>query len=213
MSKHVKLAGSLFALITMIFVPAAVAKPVTNYTHYLIAGESAEGIYRAMLRRGPHVGGAKAYASTRMEPTILAQTEQGANSCRISQFKINMTFTIQLPQLRKSAHVDPTLRKSFDRFYEFAKKHEETHRAIWLKCAAEAEAKVSHVTAKTCSEAEAQGLKIVEDVASDCDARHLAFDAAEQKRLVNHPFIKQVLKKGKVVAVLPDVASRKKGTF
>jgi predicted secreted Zn-dependent protease len=124
-----------------------------------------------------------------------------------------MTFTIQLPQLRKSAHVDPTLRKSFDRFYEFAKKHEETHRAIWLKCAAEAEAKVSHVTAKTCSEAEAQGLKIVENVASDCDARHLAFDAAEQKRLVNHPFIKQVLKKGKVVAVLPDVASRKKGTF
>jgi predicted secreted Zn-dependent protease len=197
----------------MIFAPAALAKPVTNYTHYLIAGESAEGLYRAMLRRGPHVGGAKAYASTRMEPTISAQTEQGTNSCRISQFKINMTFTIQLPQLRKSANVDPSLRKSFDRFYEFAKKHEETHRAIWLKCAAEAEAKVSHITAKTCPEAEAQGLRIVEDVASQCDARHLAFDAAEQKRLVNHPFIKQVLRKGRIVAELPAVALSKKRAF
>ena len=212
MSKHVRLAGSLFALISMIITPAASAKPVTNYTHYLIAGESAEGIYRAMLRRGPHVGGAKAYASTRMEPTISAQTVKGANSCRIGQFKINMTFTIQLPQLKKSANVDPTLRKSFNRFYEFAKKHEETHRTIWLKCAAEAEAKVTRVTAKTCSEAEAQGLKIVEDIASECDARHLAFDASEQRRLVNHPFIKQVLRKGGVAALHP-VGLKSKSTF
>ena len=114
---------------------------------------------------------------------------------------------------RKSANVNPTLRKSFNRFYEFAKKHEETHRAIWLKCAAEAEAKVSRVVAKTCSEAEAQGLKIVEDIAGKCDARHLAFDASEQKRLVNHPFIKQVLKKGRVIASLPVVASRKTRAF
>jgi predicted secreted Zn-dependent protease len=213
MSRHVRLAGSFCALITMLLAPAAIAKPVTNYTHYLIAGESAEGIYRAMLRRGPHVGGAKAYASTRMEPTISAQTVEGTNSCRIGQFKINMTFTIQLPQLRKSANVNPTLRKSFNRFYEFAKKHEETHRAIWLKCAAEAEGKVTRVVAKTCSDAEAQGLKIVESIASKCDARHLAFDAAEQKRLVNHPFIKQVLRKGRVIASLPAVGSRKTRAF
>jgi len=209
MSKHIRLAGSFFALITMIIAPAAIAKPVTNYTHYLIAGESAEGIYRAMLRRGPHVGGAKAYASTRMEPSISAQTVKGTNNCRIGQFKINMTFTIQLPQLRKSADVDPALRKSFNRFYEFAKKHEETHRSIWLKCAAEAEAKVTRVMAKTCPEAEAAGLRIVEQVASECDARHVAFDNAEQRRLVNHPFIKQVLRKGKVAA-LPTVGLKKK---
>jgi predicted secreted Zn-dependent protease len=209
MSKHIRLAGSIFALITMIIAPAAMAKPVTNYTHYLIAGESAEGIYRAMLRRGPHVGGAKAYASTRMEPSISAQTMKGANSCRIGKFTINMTFTIQLPQLRKSANIDPSLRKSFNRFYEFAKKHEETHRSIWLKCAAEAETKVARVTARTCSEAEAAGLRIVEQVASRCDARHLAFDNAEQRRLVNHPFIKQVLRKGRVAA-LPGTGSKKK---
>jgi predicted secreted Zn-dependent protease len=192
----------------MIFAPVALAKPVTNYTHYLIAGESPETIYRAMLKRGPHVGGSKAYASTRMEPNISAKTVSGANSCRIDQFRINMTFTIQLPQLRKSANIDPELRRSFNRFYEFAKKHEETHRSIWLKCAAEAEAKVNRVTAKTCSEAEARGLQIVDEIAQRCDARHIAFDQSEQRRLVNHPFIKQVLKKGRVAAL--PVSTRKK---
>ena len=41
---------------------------------------------------------------------------------------------------------------SFDRFYAFAKRHEETHRAIWLQCAAEAEALAGGVAAATCAE-------------------------------------------------------------
>lgn len=173
------------------------AKPVTNYTHYLIAGESAEGLYRSMLRKGPHVGGGKAYASTKMVPEVSAKTVETGSGCRIRDFQVNMTFTIRLPQLKKSGNIDPGLRKSFSRFYEFAKKHEETHRTIWLKCAAEAEAKVNNVTAKSCPEAEARGLAIVEQVARQCDARHVAFDEAEQKRLVSHPFIKQVLARQK----------------
>src|SRR5688572_10994648 len=212
MSRHVRLAGSFCALITMLLAPAAQAKPVTNYTHYLIAGESAEGLYRSMLRKGPHVGGGKAYASTKMVPDVSAKTVDTGKGCRIQNFQVNMTFTIRLPQLKKSAKVDADLRKSFSRFYEFAKKHEETHRSIWLKCAAEAEAQVNKVTAKTCSEAETRGLAIVEKVAQRCDLRHVAFDDAEQKRLVNHPFIKQVLARNKkrVVAVHTSSAKKKK---
>lgn len=212
MSINMRLAGSIFALISIAIVPTAEAKPVTNYTHYLIAGESAESLYRSMLRKGPHVGGGKAYASTKMVPAISAKTVQTGTGCRIENFQVDMTFTIRLPQLRKSASVDPSLRKSFSRFYEFAKKHEETHRSIWLKCAAEAEAQVNKVMAKTCSEAETRGLAIVEKVAQRCDLRHVAFDDAEQKRLVNHPFIKQVLARNKkrVVAVHTSSAKKKK---
>jgi len=188
-----RLAGSIFALISIAIVPAAHSKPITNYTHYLIAGESAAGLYRSMLRKGPHVGGGKAYASTKMEPQISANTVASGGGCHIENFKVNMTFTIRLPQLKKAAKVDPVLRTSFSRFYEFAKKHEETHRSIWLKCAAEVEAQVNKVRAKTCPQAEARGLAIVEEAAKRCDARHIAFDAAEQRRLVKHPFIKQVL--------------------
>jgi predicted secreted Zn-dependent protease len=156
MLTHTRLAGPICALISVILVPVAQAKPITNYTHYLIAGESAESLYRAMLRRGPHVGGGKAYASTKMVPEVSAKTVETGGGCRIQDFKVNMTFTIRLPQLKKSATVDATLRKSFSRFYEFAKKHEETHRTIWLKCAAEAEARVNTIKAKTCPDAEAR---------------------------------------------------------
>jgi predicted secreted Zn-dependent protease len=210
MSNHTWLAGLICALVSMILVPVVQAKPVTNYTHYLIAGESAEGLYRSMLRKGPHVGGGKAYASTKMVPEVSAKTIDTSNGCRIQNFQVNMTFTIRLPQLKKSAKVDADLRKSFSRFYEFAKKHEETHRSIWLKCSAEAEAQVNKVRAKTCLEAEERGLAIVEAVAKQCDARHVAFDEAEQKRLVHHPFIKQVLARQKKKAVAQAGLSKKR---
>jgi len=163
-----------------------------------------------MLRRGPHVGGGKAYASTKMVPEVSAKTVETGGGCRIQDFKVNMTFTIRLPQLKKSATVDATLRKSFSRFYEFAKKHEETHRTIWLKCAAEAEARVNTIKAKTCPDAEARGLAIVEEVARQCDARHVAFDEAEQKRLVNHPFIKQILARQKKAVAEAGLSKKRK---
>jgi predicted secreted Zn-dependent protease len=210
MLTHTRLAGPICALISVILVPVAQAKPITNYTHYLIAGESAESLYRAMLRRGPHVGGGKAYASTKMVPEVSAKTVETGGGCRIQDFKVNMTFTIRLPQLKKSATVDATLRKSFSRFYEFAKKHEETHRTIWLKCAAEAEARVNTIKAKTCPDAEARGLAIVEEVARQCDARHVAFDEAEQKRLVNHPFIKQILARQKKAVAEAGLSKKRK---
>jgi predicted secreted Zn-dependent protease len=212
MSINMRLAGSIFAFISMAIVSQAHGKPTTNYTHYLIAGESAEGLYRSMLRKGPHVGGGKAYASTKMVPEVSARTVQTGKGCRIENFHVNMTFTIRLPQLKKSSNLDPSLRKSFTRFYEFAKKHEETHRSIWLKCAAEAKAQVNKVKAKSCSDAEARGLAIVEEVAKRCDARHVAFDVAEQRRLVDHPFIKQVIARHKkrTVTAHAGAAKRKK---
>lgn len=210
MLTHTRLAGPVCALISMFLVPVAQAKPITNYTHYLIAGESAESLYRSMLRRGPHVGGGKAYASTKMVPEVSAKTVETGGGCRIQDFKVNMTFTIRLPQLKKSATVDATLRKSFSRFYEFAKKHEETHRTIWLKCAAEAEARVNTIKAKTCPDAEERGLAIVEEVARQCDARHVAFDEAEQKRLVNHPFIKQILARQKKAVAEAGLSKKRK---
>jgi len=210
MPTYTRLAGPVCALISMFLVPVAQAKPITNYTHYLIAGESAESLYRSMLRRGPHVGGGKAYASTKMVPEVSAKTVETGGGCRIQDFKVNMTFTIRLPQLKKSATVDATLRKSFSRFYEFAKKHEETHRTIWLKCAAEAEARVNTIKAKTCPDAEERGLAIVEEVARQCDARHVAFDEAEQKRLVNHPFIKQILARQKKAVAEAGLSKKRK---
>lgn len=180
-----------FVALISLMIPAS-AQSITNYSHYFIAGESIVTLYQSMIRRGPHVGSGKAFASVRMEPKVSATTKSTQGSCRIDQFKIDMTFTIVLPQLNSLESVNDDVRNSFGRFYEFAKKHEETHRAIWLKCASETEAIVLQVKAQSCAETETQSLKLVEEMASQCDARHAAFDISERARLANHPFMSAV---------------------
>lgn len=185
-------------LICVFLVPASIAEarpPITKYSFYSINGKTIEGLYQQMIRRGPHVGGGKAYASTKMDPQVEAVTASNGDVCRIARFNINMTFTINLPRLDNASQVNPAVRKSFDNFYAFAKKHEEHHRAIWLGCAAEAVAQVKTIAARNCNDAESQGLQIVQKMARVCDARHLAFDISEQKRLANHPFIRAVFAK------------------
>jgi predicted secreted Zn-dependent protease len=189
---------------------SAAAKPLTNYVHYLIVGSSAEGLYKSMISNGPLVGGGKAYASTRMDPKVSATTVATRDSCRIDTFQLDMTFTIKLPQLKDASAVDSASRKNFDRFYEFARKHEEGHRSIWLACAEEAEALAVEVTAKTCSEAEAKALSIVDEVAKRCDLKHAAYDAVEKAKLFNHPFIKQVVIKQHALELLKQTAESPK---
>lgn len=185
--------GAIFALLAACFGPQAWAQPVTSYVHYLVTGQSAQSLFESMLSNGPRVGGGKAYASTRMDPNVSASTVAVGGQCRVSSFKMEMTFTIRLPQLQDDRSIDPVLRKSFNRFYEFARQHEERHREIWLECAAEAEALATGVTATTCAEAEARSLRIVEEVSKRCDSRHAEFDSGEQKQLTKHPFMKQAL--------------------
>jgi predicted secreted Zn-dependent protease len=186
----------------------------TKYRYYTIGGSSVDGVYKEMLRRGPHVGGGKAYASTKMDPQVEAVTANDGDRCRIASFKINMTFTINLPKLQGSSALDASTRRSFDNFLAFARKHEERHRSIWLGCAAQAEAQIKNVSAATCGQAEAKGLAIMQKVANACDRKHAAFDASEQTKLAKHPFIRAVMARGKKVprneVALPAAVLRKK---
>jgi predicted secreted Zn-dependent protease len=166
----------------------------TKYTYYLIAGESAASLHLSMLRQGPRVQGGHAYASTRMEPNITLQTRREGDICRVEHFKLNMKFTIRLPKLKKSAALNPEVRRSFESFYRSAKQHEETHRSIWLKCGREIEALAQTITGSSCSEAEAIAFHIFKDMAQSCDEQQLVFDAGEQQRIARHPFIRLLSK-------------------
>jgi len=52
--------------------PAALAKPksTTQYKYYPVSGDSAVDLYIAMMKRGPHVNGDQAYASTTATQTL-----------------------------------------------------------------------------------------------------------------------------------------------
>jgi predicted secreted Zn-dependent protease len=167
-------------------------KATTKYSYYTISGSSAVDLYNAMIRRGPHVNGSKAYASTSASSSQQGILEQG-KSCRVKNYKFSIDFTIRLPKFANEAKLPSETRKRWRAFSAFLRQHEETHRKIWLDCGTDLEAKIATIRAKDCNAADRQAAKMWDQMRASCARRHAVFDATEQKRLLKHPFVKLVL--------------------
>lgn len=166
----------------------------TRYTFYMVGGDTAQDVYSAMLRKGPRVNGAKAYAATSATTTQDGRLLQGA-SCSIGDYRLKLDFTIKLPKIKNEAVLPPADRKRWQQFAVFLKKHEETHRSIWMSCAADLETQVKTIKAKTCADADLKAQKLWDKMRSACSKKHVAFDAAEQRKLMQHPFVRLVYKR------------------
>jgi predicted secreted Zn-dependent protease len=184
----------LFWMLPILFSANAYASD-TEYTYYLIAGKSADDLHFSMSQKGPQIYGGRAYASATVEPKVTLRTRQQGGTCRIADFKIHMKFTIRLPKLKKSANLSSEVRKSFQQFYQSAKQHEETHRAIWQDCARETEGLAREVRAGSCSDSEEMAYEIYHQIGQECHERQMAFEATEYERLSQHPFIKLLSKR------------------
>lgn len=174
----------------------AFAKPVetTRYTYYAIGGDTAAEIYESMMRKGPKVNGAKAYAATSATTTQDGKLLQGA-SCKVQDYRLKLDFVIKLPKIRNEKALPAADRKRWQQFSSFLKAHEETHREIWMGCAADLERQVKAIKARSCDEADRRATQLWDKIRAACDRKHKAFDAAEQKRLMAHPFVKMVYKR------------------
>lgn len=172
----------------------ALAKPksTTQYKYYTISGDSAVELYIAMMKRGPHVNGDQAYASTTATQTLDGRFMR-TNSCRLHDMNLSFQFTIRLPKLSSTKGLSKTTRDRWQEFSQFLRKHEETHRSIWLACATDFEKRAMAVKASTCESADAEIARLADTARISCNKKHDAFDSAEQKRVAKHPFVKQVL--------------------
>jgi predicted secreted Zn-dependent protease len=164
----------------------------TKYVYYKVSGDSAAGVYVSMLKRGPHVKGERAYAATSAESSQRGKLEL-KNSCRIIDYQYSIDFVIRLPKLTGEGSLSPSARARWQQFSGFLRKHEETHRSIWIGCANNIEARVRALRGRSCDEVDRKAQAIREQVQNACNRKHMAFDAAEQKRLAKHPFVKMVL--------------------
>lgn len=175
----------------------AQAKPVhsTKYTYYSIAGNSPGAIYTSLIKRGPRVGGVKAYASTTAVSSQAGQMHQG-QFCEIKNYKFNIDFTIKLPKLQNEAALTGVTRSEWKNFSAFLKVHEETHRSIWLSCAAALEANIRAVRTPNCKAADAKATALWNKMKASCAKKQVAFDAQQQRALMRQPFVQLVLKRG-----------------
>lgn len=184
------------ALALLILAGSASAKPVdrTTYSYYAISGNTAVAIYNAMLRKGPRVDGAKAYAATSATTTQDGKLIQ-QSTCQIADYRLKLDFVIKLPKIRNEAVLPAADRGRWRQFQSFLKTHEETHRSIWLGCAANLERQVKAIHAKSCKDADRQAAALWNKMRAACSRKHEAFDTAEQKKLLRHPFMSLILKR------------------
>lgn len=193
---HTSLYISAVFMACLAAAPDANSQPefTTKYVYYAIGGNTPLEIYRSMLKRGPRVDGAKAYAATSAESAQSGKLQQG-DTCHIEDYRLRIDFEIKLPRIKNEKILSSGDQSRWQEFARFLKKHEETHRSIWLACAAELETKIHTLKATTCAEVEKKSQSLWEATRKACSKKHDAFDAAEQKKLMQRPFVKLVYKK------------------
>jgi predicted secreted Zn-dependent protease len=174
---------------------AAEAKPTekTRYKFYNITGDTPVEIYTAMIKRGPDVNGVNAYASTSATSSQNGRLVLQGKSCRVDGYNFNIEFTINLPKLKNEAALNGQTAAKWGQFKSFLKVHEETHKSIWMNCARDLEVKVRGLRTNDCKVLDKKATSLWKQMRSACDRKHAAFDTAEQKRLLKHPFVKLVL--------------------
>ncbi len=176
---------------------SALGKPrqTTKYTYYTISGDTPAAIYSTLVKRGPRVGGVKAYAATTAVSSQSGQLIPG-KFCSLEDYAFKIDFTIKLPKLKNEAALKGATRGDWKKFASFLKIHEETHRSIWLACAVALETKVKAIQTTSCAELNEKSTKLWEQMRVSCAKKQDAFDVAEQARLLRHPFVRLVMSQG-----------------
>lgn len=189
--------GSGLVLVLGMFatVEAAAAGPRVSvkYAYYPVDGSTAVGIMRALHIDGPTVNGEGAYAYTTSEMTQSGTVRQG-KACSIPGYTIGIQFTITLPSAQDLPDANPRVRTAWRSFYSFVKRHEETHKSIWIGCAASMQAKVRSLKAATCDDLALKIERVLTQGQAACHRKHAAFDRAERGRLAAQPLIRQAIK-------------------
>ena len=190
-----RLVSGLVLALALLVAGSAAAGPkvAVSYAYYPVDGSTAVGIMRALHIDGPTVNGTGAYAYTTSEMSQSGTMRQG-KGCSIPGYTIGIQFTITLPAAQDLPGARPRVRAAWKSFYSFVKRHEETHKSIWIGCASTMQAKVRAMRAATCEDLMAKIERVIAREQALCRRKHMAFDRSERSRLAAQPLIRQAVK-------------------
>lgn len=182
--------AALTALACLGFGHMAAAKPITStkITHYSVSASTANGLDQQMSSLGPWHGRERAYANIVVRPSYDGRLVQG-KVCKLQNFKVVATFTMTLPKLASGLKLSKTLQGQWKSFASFARRHEETHRSIWLDCLTKAERRALALRVTACDALGREVDRVFASEWSRCEKRQEAFDIAERTKLAQHPLI------------------------
>ena len=150
---------------------------------YLVGGTTARHVVDFMKFRPLRGDRGNAIASIVPSRRLTLATEQRGRSCRVKRIDLDIDFVLTLPKAAQESEMAGGTRSAWRSFVAFAQRHEEQHRRIYVDCARRFVAQARRLRADSCGalESEIRGLQNREEAA--CEARHLAFDRRDRRRL------------------------------
>ena len=183
-----KVAAAAMAVAVCVVSLNAEARPTISisYSYYSVSGSSLPEIYQSMKAHAPSAAGTKGYGVTTASPG----KQMSVASCKAGgHYQIGVNVNIRLPKA-SGGGLSSSEAAQWSSFVAFVKRHEETHRMIWLDCTTTFERQFQASAPADCGAAHAKAQVMWRQMVSACMPRQAAFDAAQASVARAHPFMK-----------------------
>lgn len=155
----------------------------TQTRSYSVGGTTANSLVSYMRSNPFH--GSRGDAVANIQPTyaLSTVTRQTGGTCRASTVTLSIRFLMTLPRARSASAMGSSTRSAWNSFVAFTRKHEETHRGIYVQCGNNFVAKAERLTASSCATLEASIRRLLETEKQVCESKQRAFDRADYGRV------------------------------
>ena len=183
--------GVLLTLVALTLPAAADIRATTNIHNYHVVGSTSDSLV-AYLRSNPFHG-PKGPALANIRPTyaLNVETREAYGMCSPANVTLNLTFDMTLPKASE-ATMGADTQYAWRTFVNFARKHEETHRAIYLDCARTFLSEAAKLSTSGCESLKAQAAQLLAAENRACDLRQQAFDAKDGPRVLGLALFKSI---------------------
>ena len=178
------LGAAVAAGLSVAAVPAdAGVSSSTTIADYLVNGTTATALVSFMLNHPLPATVNDTVAHIQPNYSLAVASKEVGGVCKPVSVDLAIRFDIVLPKATQAGAMSPATLAAWNSFAAFARRHEETRRSIYLKCAAEFEAQAMRQVASSCAALEANIHRLLEVEKRVCDVRQNDF-ARVQYRLV-----------------------------
>ena len=164
----------------------------TEVRDYRVYGRTPGQMVAYMKRRPFRGDNGPAMANIRPKYSLNTRTVKKGKTCRIKRVDLNIRFVMTLPRSMDAAKQSRNTRHAWRSFRAFAKRHEEQHRRIYMRCARDFVRNATKLPArKSCGRLDRDVKKLLKEQEKECDKKHLAFDRREFPRVPSLPLFRQ----------------------
>jgi predicted secreted Zn-dependent protease len=158
-------------------------RTTTQSRAYSVNGSTASSLV-SFMRSNPFRGDTgDAVANVRPYYTLNVATKATGGTCRASGVTLNIRFVMTLPHARSISAMASSTRSAWNSFVAFTRRHEDTHRRLYIQCGNSFVAKAQRLTASSCGAVQASIRRLLEAEKRACDSRQRAFDRADYGRI------------------------------